>query len=164
MRLLLGLLFVIFSLSLANAEEPTKEALLEELFQLTEATDEAILARTGKGFRTQIEASFKAKNVKLGDEHLQVIEEIFVDEFKKELPELMKEIRTLSLETYTVEELKKALELLRTPEGQRFQKKQEMLVQKLVMISVQSGMRAGKRAQPAMADYMKAHVVPKQSK
>ncbi|KZL15221.1 hypothetical protein [Pseudovibrio sp. Ad37] len=93
-----------------------------------------------------------------------MIEEIFVDEFKKELPELMKEIRTLSLETYTVEELKKALELLRTPEGQRFQKKQEMLIQKLVMISVQSGMRAGKRAQPAMADYMKAHVVPKQSK
>ncbi|KZL15331.1 hypothetical protein [Pseudovibrio sp. Ad37] len=45
MRLLLGLLFVIFSLSLANAEEPTKEALLEELFQLTESTDEAILER-----------------------------------------------------------------------------------------------------------------------
>ncbi|QUS54572.1 DUF2059 domain-containing protein [Pseudovibrio brasiliensis] len=161
MRLLFGILFVIFSLNLANAEEPTKEALLEELFQLTDSTEEAILVRSGEGFRTQIEASFKARNVKLGDEHLQAIEKIFISEFKKELPELMKEIRTLSLETYTIEELQKALELLRTPEGRRFQKKQEMLIQKLVTISVKSGMRAGKRAQPAMAAYMKAHASPK---
>ena len=144
MRSLIALfMFLLLSFHAHAASE--KEQIINELFEIIdlEANTAGSAAET---FSLGVKQILEVRGKSITEEKLAVIREAFLKEFLPRIPEITEHAKTVYLETYTKEELKKALEFYKTPEGISFYKKSMKVMQTLALYGGRVGMEAGKAA------------------